>query len=112
MLFVGISLLVSVLGIIPDPSEEQTVLYILTRHIDRRRPYLVFVQVSTALILTLAANTSFADFPRLSSFLARDGFMPRQFGFRGIGWPSRPGSSRWRDWPSSCSSASAHPSAR
>jgi hypothetical protein len=31
----------------------------------------------------LAANTSFADFPRLSSFLARDGFMPRQFGFRG-----------------------------
>jgi hypothetical protein len=33
--------------------------------------------------LTLAANTSFADFPRLSSFLARDGFMPRQFAFRG-----------------------------
>jgi len=31
----------------------------------------------------LAANTSFADFPRLSSFLARDGFMPRSFGFRG-----------------------------
>ena len=41
------------------------------------------MQVATALILTLAANTSFADFPRLSSFLARDGFMPRQFGFRG-----------------------------
>ena len=31
----------------------------------------------------LAANTSFADFPRLSSFLARDGFLPRQFAFRG-----------------------------
>jgi len=41
------------------------------------------VQIATALILALAANTSFADFPRLSSFLARDGFMPRQFGFRG-----------------------------
>jgi hypothetical protein len=41
------------------------------------------IQVATALILALAANTSFADFPRLSSFLARDSFMPRQFGFRG-----------------------------
>jgi hypothetical protein len=39
--------------------------------------------VATALILVLAANTSFADFPRLSSFLARDGFLPRQFAFRG-----------------------------
>jgi hypothetical protein len=36
------------------------------------------VQFATALILVLAANTSFADFPRLSSILARDGFLPRQ----------------------------------
>jgi len=36
------------------------------------------VLVATALILLIAANTSFADFPRLSSILARDGFMPRQ----------------------------------
>src|SRR5262249_56711699 len=35
------------------------------------------------LILVLAANTAFADFPRLSYFLARDGFLPRQFGSRG-----------------------------
>lgn len=82
-LFIGISLLVSILGIVPDPDEEQTVLSILTRHLTGDGPYLVLVQVATALLLTLAANTSFADFPRLSSFLARDGFMPRQFGFRG-----------------------------
>ena len=44
---------------------------------------LIVAQVATALILVLAANTSFADFPRLSSFLARDGFLPRQFAFRG-----------------------------
>jgi hypothetical protein len=44
---------------------------------------LVLAQVATALLLILAANTSFADFPRLSSFLARDGFLPRQFAFRG-----------------------------
>jgi amino acid transporter len=83
VLFIGISLLVSALGILPDPSEEQTVLSILARHVTGDGPYLILVQVSTALLLTLAANTSFADFPRLSSFLARDGFMPRQFGFRG-----------------------------
>ena len=47
----------------------------------RGRP--VVAQVATALILVLAANTSFADFPRLCSFLARDGFLPRQFAFRG-----------------------------
>ena len=82
-LFIGISLLVSVLGIVPDPEEGQTVLSILTRHLTGDGWYLVLVQVATALLLTLAANTSFADFPRLSSFLARDGFMPRQFGFRG-----------------------------
>jgi len=35
------------------------------------------------LILVLAANTSFADFPRVASFLARDGFVPRQFANRG-----------------------------
>jgi amino acid transporter len=41
------------------------------------------VQLATLLILVLAANTSFADFPRLSSILARDGFLPHQFVFRG-----------------------------
>ena len=82
-LFVCISLLVSLLGILPDPSEQQTVLSILARHLTGDGWYLILVQVSTALLLTLAANTSFADFPRLSSFLARDGFMPRQFAFRG-----------------------------
>jgi amino acid transporter len=82
-LFLGISLLVSWLGILPDPSEQQTVLSILARHLTGDGWFLVLVQVSTALLLTLAANTSFADFPRLSSFLAHDGFMPRQFAYRG-----------------------------
>src|SRR5262249_28713037 len=41
------------------------------------------VQAATAAILVLAANTSFADFPRLSSLLARDRFLPRQFAHRG-----------------------------
>src|SRR5260370_6724815 len=40
-------------------------------------------QLATLFILTLAANTSYADFPRLSSLLARDHFLPHQFAFRG-----------------------------
>ncbi|HEY7036893.1 MAG TPA: amino acid permease, partial [Thermomicrobiales bacterium] len=46
-------------------------------------PYLYLVQISTALILVLAANTAFADFPRLLSILARDRWVPRLFAFRG-----------------------------
>jgi amino acid transporter len=82
-LFVGIAFLVTVLRIIPDPTEEQTVLSLLVRHLTGDGVILVIAQIATALILVLAANTSFADFPRLSSFLARDGFLPRQFAFRG-----------------------------
>ena len=50
----------------------------------RRRAVLYYVlQFSTFAILILAANTAFADFPRLSSIIARDGFLPRQFANRG-----------------------------
>jgi amino acid transporter len=83
VLFLGIAYLITSLGILPDPSERQTVLSQLVRHVVGNGPLLILAQVATALLLVLAANTSFADFPRLSSFLARDGFMPRQFGFRG-----------------------------
>ena len=82
-LFVGISFLGSYIHVVPDPSEHSTVLSLITRQVMGDGPYLVVLQVATTLILALAANTSFADFPRLASFLARDGFMPRQFGFRG-----------------------------
>ena len=82
-LFLGISFLSSAVGIVPDPTEQQTVLSQLARHLTGTGFYLYLVQFATALLLLLAANTSFADFPRLSSFLARDAFMPRQFAFRG-----------------------------
>ncbi|MEO8246018.1 MAG: APC family permease [Chloroflexota bacterium] len=83
VLFIGIGYLVVVTGIVPDSTEQETVLSQLTRLITGDGPYLYLVQISTALLLVLAANTSFADFPRLSSFLARDGYLPRQFAFRG-----------------------------
>jgi amino acid transporter len=83
ILFLGIAYLITTLGIQPDRNEQQTVLSLLVRHVTGNGPILILAQVATALLLVLAANTSFADFPRLSSFLARDGFMPRQFAFRG-----------------------------
>jgi amino acid transporter len=83
VLFLGIAYLATTVGVVPDPEEEQTVLSLLVRQIAGSGPVLILAQVSTALLLVLAANTSFADFPRLSSFLARDGFLPRQFAFRG-----------------------------
>src|SRR5438552_10420919 len=46
-------------------------------------PVYVVLQFATAAILTLAANTSYADFPRLASIIARDGFLPRRMARRG-----------------------------
>jgi len=84
LIFLGMSFLGSQLGILPDPSEQETVISQITRtFVGAGTPFHLLVQISTAVILILAANTSFADFPRLSNFLARDGFLPRVFQFRG-----------------------------
>jgi len=84
VIFLGLSFLAGQLGILPDPSEQETVLSQITRSfVGAGTPIHYLVQISTAVILVLAANTSFADFPRLSSILARDSFLPRVFQFRG-----------------------------
>jgi amino acid transporter len=83
VIFLGISFLAGKLGILPDPSEEQTVISQLARTLVGGGPYLYLVQLATALLLVLAANTAFADFPRLLSILARDRYVPRLFSFRG-----------------------------
>ncbi|HEX2923090.1 MAG TPA: amino acid permease, partial [Chloroflexota bacterium] len=83
VMFVGISFLASHIGLVPDPNESQTVLSQLTRLIVGTGWYYYLVQFATTLILMLAANTSFSDFPRLFSFLARDRYAPTWFGLRG-----------------------------
>jgi amino acid transporter len=84
MIFLGISFLSGQLGILPDPTEQETVISQLTRSfVGTGTPFHLLIQISTAVLLVLAANTSFADFPRLSSILAKDGFLPRMFQFRG-----------------------------
>ncbi len=84
VIFLGVSALAGQLGIVPDPSEQETVISQLTRTlVGAGTPMHWLVQLSTALLLVLAANTAFADFPRLGSILARDRFLPRVFHFRG-----------------------------
>ena len=80
-LFVGITFLAYDFGI--QPQHEQTVISQLGRHLFGTGPVYYWVQAVTMLILLLAANTAFADFPRLCFFLARDRFIPRQFGTQG-----------------------------
>src|SRR3982751_5312056 len=84
LIFLGMSFLAGQLGVLPDPTEQETVVSQITRtFVGAGAPFHYLVQVSTAVLLVLAANTSFADFPRLSSILARDSFLPRVFQFRG-----------------------------
>lgn len=83
-IFLGMSFLAGRLGILPDPSEQTTIISQLTAaFVGEGSVFHYLVQLSTALILVLAANTAYADFPRLSSILARDGYLPRQFQYRG-----------------------------
>ena len=74
-LFTGISFLSTHLHLIPN--EADSILSQMTRTITGGGFIYYWVQMFTMLILILAANTGFQDFPRLSYFLARDNFMPR-----------------------------------
>jgi amino acid transporter len=81
-LFVGITFLANGFGL--TPTAQETINSQLARRVFGGGSVLYYlVQALTTLILVIAANTSFADFPRLSSFMARDRFMPRQFASRG-----------------------------
>ena len=76
-MFVGITLLAHAYHVMP--SEQETVVSQIARGVfgGRGVPYYL-VQAATMLILVLAANTAYADFPRLASILARDRYVPRQ----------------------------------
>ncbi len=81
-MFLGLSILARHLHVVPDPTEEVTILAQVGRAVfgSSAAGHLAFslLQIGTLLILVLAANTSFADFPRLASFHAGDRFLPRQ----------------------------------
>ena len=80
-LFIGITGLAAALGVLP--TADETVVSQIARRLFGSGLFYYVIQGATALILIIAANTSFADFPRLASLLARDRFVPRQFGTLG-----------------------------
>lgn len=84
-LFIGITYVATHLHLVP--TESESILSQMTRSVTAGMPggtlIYFWVQLFTMLILILAANTGYQDFPRLSSFLAKDGFMPRWMQNRG-----------------------------
>jgi amino acid transporter len=82
-LFFGIAVLANRLK--PTLSQTETILSQMGRAVfgSSHSPGYILLQASTVAILSLSANTSFADFPRLSSIIANDGFLPHQLANRG-----------------------------
>jgi amino acid transporter len=75
-LFLGITSLAHIYGAVP--TDDQTLISILAKAVFGNSIFYYMTQIGTALILFLAANTSYADFPRLASLLAKDRYLPRQ----------------------------------
>ena len=84
-LFIGTTVLAMSYHLEAVPSGNPTVIGQIAQQVFTGPLFFMFpvFQLATLFILTLAANTSYADFPRLSSLLARDHFLPHQFAFRG-----------------------------
>lgn len=80
-LFVGLAVLITLSKL--QPSEAETVISQLSRQIFGTGWLYYLISASVAAILVLAANTAYADFPRLSSFVAADDFLPHQLRDRG-----------------------------
>ena len=80
-MFLGLAWLATAAGI--RPSETETVISQISHGLYGGGILYYLVSAATMLILVLAANTSYADFPRLASFMAADDFMPHQFTERG-----------------------------
>jgi amino acid transporter len=81
-LLVGITFLAYKIGAVP--SEEETVISQIARTVIGSRDVIyLLVIAATTVILVMAANTAFAGFPRLGAMVATDGFLPRQFAYRG-----------------------------
>ena len=85
VLFIGITFVADAFGIVPIdvPVTKTVISQVAEIAFGTNSIGFYLFQIFTALILFLAANTSYAAFPRLGAILARDGYMPRQFSFRG-----------------------------
>jgi amino acid transporter len=83
-MFIGITILVHLYGLVPNPGDASPTLISKLNQATLGTGFgFYYVQITTALILMLAANTAYSDFPRLAFFMARDNFLPHQFRQRG-----------------------------
>ena len=84
VIFIGVSVVASAYAVVPSVGGYPSVISLVSGAVYGQGSVLdtVFL-VATMLILFLAANTSYNAFPRLAAILAEDGYMPRQFAFRG-----------------------------
>jgi amino acid transporter len=84
VIFIGVSIVATAYGVVPSVGGSPSVVSLVAGAIYGNGTVLhgLFL-VATMLILFLAANTSYNAFPRLAAILAADGYMPRQFAFRG-----------------------------
>ncbi|HET6846290.1 MAG TPA: APC family permease [Anaerolineales bacterium] len=82
VMFLGVSFLAG--RIAPVFSEQETVISQISRTVSGGRGLIYLATIwATTIILIMAANTAFADFPRLGALIGADGFLPRQLAFRG-----------------------------
>ena len=79
--FLGISMIATWMK--PTPSESESVISLMGKSLMGQGVPYYFLQFATMAILILAANTAYADFPRLAAILGKDGYLPRQFAARG-----------------------------
>lgn len=82
-MFLGLGFLAGQFGVMADPAEVETVHSQITRTLVGRGPLFLVVEGAALLMLILAANTGFADFPRLLALLAQDSYLPSAFAARG-----------------------------
>jgi amino acid transporter len=80
LFFLGVSFLATHMGLVPG---DETIISQIARSVFGTSAFYYVFQIATMGVLVIAANTAFADFPRLSSVLARDNYMPHQFSYRG-----------------------------
>ena len=83
VLLLGITFLSVHIGAIPTDAGETIISQLARTAYGARGPLYLATIIATTLILIMATNTSFADFPRLSALMGSDGFLPRQLAFRG-----------------------------
>jgi amino acid transporter len=85
ILFIGITFVADSFGVVPidEPAPRTVISQVAAIAFGEASVGFYLFQAFTALLLFLAANTSYNAFPRLAAILARDGYMPRQFSFRG-----------------------------